>query len=240
MQHLGKLSTQVLLLILTSPGLHPAWLWSLYELRSSCRDYLGPYSGRQSSCLLHSYFSIHLLLLEGSTHAHSCCVSPEVSPALPWDGKVVPLQNIPAKPGNRQCHRGHLCLFAGKSGAAQGRNNCLRPGHLFGETIQAQRIPTPPNALGEPERVTHHKARHGQHTGVLQPAVLWATHNVTITGWCGDGKLEGKETLHHRHKKTKVSRLKKGQGLLDTIYFPKGVEREKEKRAESPEGALIK
>lgn len=35
---------------------------------------------------------------------------------------------------------------------------------------------------------------------------------------------------HPRHKKEKVSSLKKGQGLLDTIYFPKGLEMEKWKR----------
>lgn len=43
---------------------------------------------------------------------------------------------------------------------------------------------------------------------------------------------------HHGHKEAKVSSLKKGQGLLDKS--PKGVEREKWKRAQSPEGALIK
>lgn len=53
------------------------------------------------------------------------------------------------------------------------------------------------------------------------------------------GGLKARQS-HHRHKKANVSSLKKGQGLLYTIYFPKGVEREKWKRAESPEGTLIR
>lgn len=68
----GNWAHSYCLLPLTPPGLHPVWLWSLYELRSSYRCYLWPNSGQQSSDLLHAHASRrHSPPLGGDEHSHS-------------------------------------------------------------------------------------------------------------------------------------------------------------------------
>lgn len=165
-------------------------------------------------------------------------VSPEVSPVLPCHGEVVLLQNIPAKPGKGQCHWGHLCLFAASLVLHKAGTTAFAQ-DIFLERSAKHRGSQHPQMVWDNQERLHTTRLAMDSTQESCSQVCSGPHTSQLQGGVVMGSLKARQP-HHRHKKAKVSSLKKGQGLLCTIYFPKGVEREKWKRAESPEGILIK
>lgn len=111
-----------------------------------------PLTGGEYPCSLHvSTYAVSLL--KRALHFHGMVRCSLCRTSLPSQGRGGATEDISA------CLQASLVLCTRQE-------DCLCPGHLFGKTTQAQRIPTSPNALGEAEKVTHYKARHGQHTGV--------------------------------------------------------------------------